>query len=54
MYGDSIQIYTDATKDPIIGKTGAAVFISKYNINIKKRTSDHLSVYSVKTVSEYS
>lgn len=45
-YEDSIQIYTDASKDPSTGKTGAAVFIPKHNINIQKRTSDQLSVFS--------
>ena len=46
MHGDKVQIYTDGSKDAN-GQTGAGVFIPKYEINIKKRTSDHLAVFSV-------
>lgn len=46
MYNDAVQIYTDASKDPITGKASAAVFIPKYNIMIQKRITDHLSVFS--------
>lgn len=46
-YNNSIQIFTDGSKDPNTGKTGAAVYIPHFQKSILKRTSDHLSVYTV-------
>lgn len=45
MYDDTVQIFTDASKEPA-GKTGVAVYIPKYNVTIQKRTSNHLSIFS--------
>ncbi len=44
-YDDTVQIFTDASKDQT-GKTGVAVHILKYNVNIKKRTTDHLAIFT--------
>ena len=46
-FSDKILIFTDGSKDPDTGRTGAAVFIPHYKIHIKERTTDHLSVYTV-------
>ncbi|KAI2667110.1 hypothetical protein H4Q32_003505 [Labeo rohita] len=46
-YNDMVQIYTDGSKDPDTGRTGAAVYIPEFDISIKQRTSDNLAVYSV-------
>lgn len=43
-----IQIYTDGSKGPETGKTGATTYIPKLQISIKKGASDHLAVLSVK------
>ncbi|XDV25401.1 hypothetical protein PO909_029322 [Leuciscus waleckii] len=45
MYDDTVQIFTDASKEPA-GKTGVAVYIPKYKVIIQKRTSNHLSIFS--------
>ena len=42
------MVFTDGSKDPDTGRTGAAVYIPQYKIHIKKRTTDQLSVYAVK------
>ncbi len=44
---DKTIVFTDGSKDPDTGRTGAAVFIPHYKVHIKKRTTDHLSVYAV-------
>ena len=46
-YNGSIQIFTDGSKDPDTGRTGAAVHIPQFNVSIIKRTSDHLAVFTV-------
>lgn len=38
------------SKDPLSGYTGAAVFIPRFNIVIKERTSEHISVYAAELV----
>ncbi len=47
LYRDKLFIFTDEPKKPETGRTGAAFFISNYNISVKKRAADHLSVYTV-------
>lgn len=46
-FADKVLVFTDGSKDPETGRTGAAVFIPQYEVAIKKRTTDHLSVYTV-------
>lgn len=46
VYYSAIQIYTDGSKDPDFGTTSAAVFIPQFKVNILKRTSDHISVFT--------
>ncbi len=41
-----VTIFTDGSKDPISGTTAAAVFIPKFQTRIKKRITDHVSVYT--------
>uniref|UniRef100_A0A8D0CT46 RNase H type-1 domain-containing protein n=2 Tax=Sander lucioperca TaxID=283035 RepID=A0A8D0CT46_SANLU len=43
---DSVFIFTDGSKDPEKGCVGAAVYIPVNDTSIKKRLSDHLSVYT--------
>jgi len=38
--------YTDGSKDPQSEITSAAVFIRQFKVNILKRTSDHISVFT--------
>lgn len=47
-YNNNIQIFTDGLKDPDTGKSGAAVYIPHFQKSILKRTSDHLTVYTLK------
>ena len=42
---NNAQIYTDALKDSE-GKTGIGVYIPESEIYIKKRTTDHLSIFA--------
>lgn len=49
-YYDMIQIFTDGSKDPETMKTGIAVVIPHYEIVIKKRTPDFLSVFTAELV----
>ena len=49
-FGDKLLVYTDGSKDPESGRTGAAVFIPKYKVAIKKRTRNQLSVYTVELI----
>jgi len=44
-FEEHLVIYTDGSKDPSNGRTGAAVNIPQYNIKMKRRTSDYLAVY---------
>lgn len=46
-FEEHVVLYTDGSKDPSSGRTGAAVSIPQYKIQIKRRTSDHLAVYTV-------
>ena len=39
-------IFTDGSKDPVKGRAGAAVCIPVSDTWIKKRVSDHVSVYT--------
>ncbi len=45
-----IQIFTDGSKDLTSGRTAAAFFIPKYNINISKRTTDHIQVFTAELI----
>ena len=45
-YSDSVFIFTDGSKKPVTGCAGAAVYIPLNDACIKKRLSDHLSVYT--------
>lgn len=45
-YSDSTIIFTDGSKDPETGRAGAAVYIPVSNTHIKKRVTDHVSVYT--------
>uniref|UniRef100_A0A8C2BUC3 Reverse transcriptase domain-containing protein n=1 Tax=Cyprinus carpio TaxID=7962 RepID=A0A8C2BUC3_CYPCA len=46
---NTAKIYTDASKDSE-GKTGIGVYIPESEIYIKKRTTDHLSIYTAEMV----
>ncbi len=41
-----IFIFTDGSKEPETGHTGAAFFIPHCEVAVKKRASDHLSAYT--------
>ncbi len=41
------QVFTDGSKDPITGVTGAAIVVPRQMSEMSRRTSDHLSVYAV-------
>ncbi|XDV45291.1 hypothetical protein PO909_013411, partial [Leuciscus waleckii] len=49
-YSSWVQIFTDGSKDPISGRTAAAVYIPKFQISIKKRITDHISVFTAELV----
>lgn len=49
-YTDKLIVFTDGSKDPETGRTGAAMYIPANKIGIKKRTPDHLSVYTVELI----
>lgn len=40
-------MFADGPKDPVINCTGAAVSVFSYRVDIYKRTTDYLSVYTV-------
>lgn len=42
-YPDKVFIFMDGSKDIETGGTGTAGFIPKYEIAIKKRTTDHIT-----------
>ena len=46
-YSNSVFIFTDGSKEPVTGCAGAAVYIPLNDACIKKRLSDHLSVYTM-------
>ncbi len=41
------QVFTDGSKDPITGVTGAAIADPSQKSKMSRRTSDHLSIYAV-------
>lgn len=45
-FQDSVFLFTDGSKDPKTGYAGAAVYIPMNDSYIKKRVSNHLSVYA--------
>lgn len=47
IYHEYTAIYTDGSKKMDTGKTGFGVFIPEVGVSIKKRTTDHLSIYTV-------
>jgi len=47
VYQAFTPVYTDGSKDPNTGRTGFAFSCPSLNIFINRRTSDHLSVYTV-------
>ncbi|XDV52299.1 hypothetical protein PO909_021042 [Leuciscus waleckii] len=47
LYQTYVQIYTDGSKDPNTGKAGFGFSIPTLHVSGKRRTSDHLSVYTV-------
>lgn len=46
-YSDMVQVYTDGSKDPDTGRTGAAVYVPGFDTSLKQRTPDNLAIYSV-------
>ena len=46
-YTDYVQVFTDGLKDPITDKTGSAVSVPRAKVQISKRVSNLLSVYTV-------
>ena len=46
-YRDFIEIYSDGAKQPETGMTGFGVVVPSKGIELNKRTSDHLAVYTV-------
>ena len=49
-YSSWVQIFTDGSKDPVSGRTAAAVYIPKFQISIKKRITDHISIFAAELV----
>lgn len=49
-YHGCLQFYSDGSKDPTVGSTAAAVFIPEFQVLIRKRLSDNLSVFSTELV----
>ncbi len=49
-YPSWLHIFTDGSKDPISGRTAAAVFIPKFQTSIKKRITDQISVYTAELI----
>lgn len=47
VYQAYVPVYTDGSKDPKSGRTGFAYSIPTLNYSANRRTSDHLSVYTV-------
>ena len=39
-------IFTDGSKDPVLGKTGAGIFVADKNLQFSIRLSDNLYVFS--------
>lgn len=49
-YYNSIQIFTDGSKNPDTGHTAAAVYIPHFKYSIEKRITDHVSVYTAEMI----
>lgn len=47
LYQTFVPVYTDGSKVPYTGSTGFAFSIPTLQVSVKRRTSDHLSVYTV-------
>lgn len=47
VYQSAVPVFTDGSKDPGTGRTGFAFRIPTMDVYVKRRTSDHLSVYTV-------
>ncbi len=50
VYTNYTQIYTDGTKNPEIGITGIGVVVPARGIEVNRRTSNNLAVYTVEMV----
>lgn len=46
-YANKLLIFTDGSKDPETGRTGATVYIAEQRLAIKEGAIDHASVYAV-------
>ena len=46
-----LPLFTDGSKEPDSGCTGAGVYIPEFDVQICKRLTDELSVYSVEMLS---
>ena len=42
-----MKIFTDGSKDPGSGKTGAVIFVADENLQFSIRLSDNLSVFQL-------
>lgn len=49
-YKESIFLFTDGSKDPQTGHTGAAVYIPVNQYHIKKRITNNISVYTTELI----
>lgn len=47
IYNEYTTVYTDGSKSLETGKTGFGVFVPELGILMKKRTTDHLAIYTV-------
>lgn len=47
VYQSSVQVYTDGSKDPHTGNTGFAFSVPALEISVKRRTSEHRSLFTV-------
>lgn len=47
---NKVMVFTDGSKDPKTGRTGAAVYIPEERVTIKKRTTDELAVYTTELI----
>ena len=50
LYQTFIPVYRDGSKDPNTQRTGFALRIPTLKVSVKRRTSDHLSVYTVEMI----
>lgn len=47
VYQSAVPVFTDGSKDPNTGRTGFAFSVPTMQVSVKRRTSDHLSVFTV-------